>query len=286
MLKHNLRPEALTLTLSRRERGRREVLPCGFSPWKRPKTIGSVAAASDGKLLAELELNPQQRSAASLAPALQDLLKMVGWRPGEVQLVAATIGPGSFTGLRVGVTTAKTFAYAVGAEVLGVDTLQAIANGLPGETPGTVPILGPKSSKMGLSPLIATHACRSPWTPSAATWLPSRLPATQPAGFSPPGRKNCLPVDAWLAGLPPGTLVAGPVLQKLLDRLPVGVTAAEARFWHPRAAGVARLAAWLYAAGRRDDVWSLSPRYSRRSAAEEKWDKTRTEKAPGLRPGG
>ena len=93
--------------------------------------------------------------------------------------------------------------------------------------------------------------------------------------FQPAGPQELLPVDAWLAGLAPGTLVAGPVLQKLLDRLPAGVLAAEARYWHPRAAGVARLAAWLYAAGRRDDVWSLSPRYSRRSAAEEKWEKTR-----------
>ena len=46
---------------------------------------------------------------------------------GEVKLVAVADGPGSFTGLRVGVTTAKLFAYSVGAEVLGIDALQAIA---------------------------------------------------------------------------------------------------------------------------------------------------------------
>ncbi len=169
------------------------------------ETIGSVAAASDDKLLAELQLNPQQRSAASLAPALQDLLKMVGWRPGDVQLVAVTIGPGSFTGLRVGVTTAKTFAYAVGAEVLGVDTLQAIANGLPGETPGTVPIFGTEGLKNGTVPLIATHACRSPWTPSGETWSPSAFARDAAGWFQPAGPQELLAIDAWLAGLTPGT---------------------------------------------------------------------------------
>ena len=59
------------------------------------------------------------------------LLKQVGWRPDDVQLVAVSVGPGSFTGLRVGVTAAKVFAYAVGAEVLGVDTLEAIAAASP-----------------------------------------------------------------------------------------------------------------------------------------------------------
>ena len=239
------------------------------------ETIGSVAAASDDKLLAELELNPQQRSAASLAPALEDLLKMVGWRPGDVQLVATTIGPGSFTGLRVGVTTAKTFAYAVGAEVLGVDTLQAIANGLPGETPGTVPIFGTEGLKNGTVPFDRDTRLSVAMDAQRGDVVAQAFARDADGWFQPAGPQELLAIDAWLAGLSTGTLVAGPVLQKLLDRLPAGVAAAEARYWHPRAAGVARLAAWLYAAGRRDDVWSLSPRYSRRSAAEEKWDKIR-----------
>ena len=94
---------------------------------------GSVAAAADGKVLAELQLDPQQRSAQSLAPAIQSLLEQVGWQPREIRLVAVTIGPGSFTGLRVGVATAKVFAYSVGAEVLGIGTLETIAAATPDE---------------------------------------------------------------------------------------------------------------------------------------------------------
>ena len=88
--------------------------------------------------------------------------------------------------------------------------------------------------------------------------------------IEPAGPQELLAVDAWLAGLTPGTAAAGPVLEKLVGPLPAGVSAVDAQFWHPTAASVARLAAWLYAAGRRDDLWSLAPRYSRRSAAEEK----------------
>src|SRR5271163_2151267 len=85
---------------------------------------GSVAAAADGNVLAELQLDPQQRSAQSLAPAIRALLAQVGWQPADIDLLAVTIGPGSFTGLRVGVATAKVFAYACGAEVLGISTLE------------------------------------------------------------------------------------------------------------------------------------------------------------------
>jgi tRNA threonylcarbamoyladenosine biosynthesis protein TsaB len=212
------------------------------------ETIGGVAAALDGKLLAELQLNPLKRSAAALAPAMRELLKTVGWRPGDVQLVAVTIGPGSFTGLRVGVTTAKTFAYAVGAEVLGVDTLQVIAAGVPAETPAVSAAMDAQRGDV-----VAQRFCRN-----ASGWI------------EPAGPQELLAVNAWLAGLTPGTAAAGPILEKLSGRLPEGVSAVDAQYWHPRAAGVARLAAWLYAAGRRDDVWSLVPRYSRRSAAEEK----------------
>ena len=220
-------------------------------PWKLPAAIASVAAASDGQFLAELRLNPQQRSAAALAPGLQELLKNVGWRPRDVQLVAVTIGPGSFTGLRVGVTTAKTFAYAVGAEILGVDTLQTIAAGVPAGVPALAVAMDAQRGDV-----VAQPFCRD-----ATAW------------FQPAGPQELLAIDAWLGGLTPGTAAAGPVLEKLAGRLPQGVLAVDAEYWHPRAACVARLAHFLYASGRRDDLWTLAPRYSRRSAAEEKAEK-------------
>ena len=88
---------------------------------------GTVAALEGCQLLVERELNPGQRSAQSLAPALAELWQEVGWKPTQIELIAVALGPGSFTGLRVGVTTAKMLAYVAQAQVLGIDTLEAIA---------------------------------------------------------------------------------------------------------------------------------------------------------------
>ena len=93
--------------------------------------IGSVAASDGDNLLLCNDLNRDERGAQSLAPGIRDLLDQVGWGPADVELVAVTQGPGSFTGLRIGLTTAKVFAYATGAALLGIDTLRVIAARTP-----------------------------------------------------------------------------------------------------------------------------------------------------------
>src|SRR5262245_32191202 len=97
---------------------------------------GSVAVLcgeekGEARLVREIVLSDQQRTAQSLAPALNKLLQTAGWEPSTVSLVAVLTGPGSFTGLRIGVTTAKTLAYAWGADVVGINTLEAIAEQAP-----------------------------------------------------------------------------------------------------------------------------------------------------------
>ena len=93
--------------------------------------IGSVAALNDARLLAEATLTSEQRTAQSLAPALVELLSRARWQAADVDLIAVTDGPGSFTGLRIGVTMAKTLAYAIEAKVLGINTLEVIAAQAP-----------------------------------------------------------------------------------------------------------------------------------------------------------
>jgi len=212
--------------------------------------IGSVAAMADGNLLFEMELNPRQRSAQSLAPGIKQLLEEVGWAPTDVDLVATTVGPGSFTGLRIGVVTAKAFAYGVQADILGVDPLEVIAAGAPAEA-------------RRLS--VAVDAQRQQ--------VVARTFQREPDGwFHPVGQAALVDINQWLGHLPPGVCLAGPVLRKMADRVPEALTVLDSRYWAPSAVVVARLAAKLHAAGRRDDIWMLVPQYSRRSAAEEKCD--------------
>jgi tRNA threonylcarbamoyl adenosine modification protein YeaZ len=94
-------------------------------------TTGSVALLQGDAVVAESVLDPAQRSAQSLAPAIDELLRRHGWQPAQVELVAVATGPGSFTGLRIGVATAKVLAYAVGCPILDVDTMSAIAWRVP-----------------------------------------------------------------------------------------------------------------------------------------------------------
>jgi hypothetical protein len=87
------------------------------------------------------------------------------------------------------------------------------------------------------------------------------------------GDPALVPLEEWLATLPPGFVVSGPVLTKWTGPLPAGITMLDRTLWRPTAANVARLAHRDYLAGRRDDLWNLLPLYSRPSAAEEKWGK-------------
>jgi tRNA threonylcarbamoyladenosine biosynthesis protein TsaB len=219
---------------------------------------GSVAASIGPNVLLELDLYPERRSAQSLAPAIKSLLEQVEWKPADVELVAVTVGPGSFTGLRVGVTTAKTFAYAATAEILGIDTLDTIAANLHVQA-------GRAGDDVSLLEVILDA--------QRGEIVAGSFARSDDDWFRPTSPQRLLPIDRFLAELRPGVGVAGPILKKLQARVPPGTIILEERYWHPRAAQVARLAARDHAAGRRDDLWTLVPRYSRRSAAEEKLEK-------------
>lgn len=217
------------------------------------ETAGSVAAVADDNLLKEIKLRPDTRSAQSLAPALKRLLEEVGWRPEDVQLVALVVGPGSFTGLRVGVTTAKTFAYAAGAEVFGVETLEVIASAVPTEVDRLSAAVDAQRGQVAVQEFRRQHG----------------------EGLSPVAPWHLLDVSAWQEALGPGTYVASPMLRKLAAGMPGHVRLLPPESWGPSACAVARLAAQRYQAGKRQDLWSLTPHYSRRSAAEEKWEAKR-----------
>lgn len=210
---------------------------------------GSVAALSDHDLLLELPLNANHRGAQSLAPALADLLRQVVWQPRDARLVGVSVGPGSFTSLRVGVTTAKTFAYAVSAEILAIGTLEVIA-AQADVPPGRL-----------ISPAI--DAQRG----DLYTALYRRRGPCDHELIEPP---SIVAAADWLAGLGRETLAIGPALEKLAAGLPADQPVAPHESWSPAARTVARLAAAKYAAGERSDVWRVVPFYLRKSAAEER----------------
>jgi tRNA threonylcarbamoyladenosine biosynthesis protein TsaB len=221
---------------------------------------GSVAVLERELVLAEASLPAEQRSAQTLAPAIVEALRSAGVEAKQVRLVATSVGPGSFTGLRVGVTTAKTFAYAVRAEVMGVSTLETIAHQAPieGLSPGVQEIQVVLDAQR--KELFWGRFAVGPLRERTAGLLALRRLAAD----------RLVAAEEWLLQLNAEVVVTGSGLKKLQQRLPSNVVSARETTWEPRAATIGQLAWRDYQLGRRDDVWKLAPMYLRASYAEEK----------------
>ncbi len=91
---------------------------------------GSVALFEHGVLVGETSARAPTGHGESLLPMLSALFDRVGWAPRDVARWGVGVGPGSFTGVRVAVATAKGIALATGAELVGVTSLDALAYGV------------------------------------------------------------------------------------------------------------------------------------------------------------
>lgn len=89
--------------------------------------ICSAALSQNGKLLSLCESNEGYEHARNLAPFIDELLKENGIEPKELDAVAVSKGPGSYTGLRIGTSTAKGLCYALGIPLIAVGSLESLA---------------------------------------------------------------------------------------------------------------------------------------------------------------
>lgn len=101
----------------------------------------SVAVARDGDVLAELRLFARAGTSRRVLPAVDNLLRLVEIAPGDVEGFAVTIGPGSFTGVRVALATVQGLALASNRRVLGISSLDVLACRAAGESDVVVPII-------------------------------------------------------------------------------------------------------------------------------------------------
>jgi tRNA threonylcarbamoyladenosine biosynthesis protein TsaB len=87
----------------------------------------SVCIVKDGEVLGSLETSDQKSHASFIQPAIESLCKQTGTALNTIDAIGISLGPGSYTGLRVGMATAKGIAYATGKPLIGINTLQIIA---------------------------------------------------------------------------------------------------------------------------------------------------------------
>ncbi len=95
-------------------------------------TSASVALCDRERLLAEYTIENGNTHSENLLPMVEELLTKFSLTPKDVDLYAATTGPGSFTGVRIGVSTIKGLAFAAGKPCIGVSTLASLARNLVG----------------------------------------------------------------------------------------------------------------------------------------------------------
>jgi tRNA threonylcarbamoyladenosine biosynthesis protein TsaB len=186
-----------------------------------------------------------------LIPAIVELLDAEGLKIAELGAIAVGLGPGSYTGLRIGLTAAKTLAFAVGKPLLAIDSLEAIARNAPAEA---------------LRVAVAVDAQRGD---AYVVEFDRESPGTPLLRRSP---TRIEPVGVWANELEPETLVLGPALDRLLPTWPEWIHLGTLDQGHPDPARLIELAAESLEAGRVLEPFFVEPIYLRRSAAEDQWD--------------
>lgn len=207
----------------------------------------------EGHVLAEAHLHEPRVHAQHLSPLVHNLLTRTDGRAADVGAVAVSMGPGSYTGLRIGVSTAKGWAMAYGAALVGIPTLEALAaHATPWAAPGDTvcALLDARRDDVyaaayriddthALVPHAEVDAC-------STDALPDWLGAAEPA---PSGR-------VWLLG------DGAPKSEAAFRAIPnVSVHSVSAEHVQPSAAWVARQAVSRLERGDTDALSSFEPFY-------------------------
>ncbi|WP_461240622.1 tRNA (adenosine(37)-N6)-threonylcarbamoyltransferase complex dimerization subunit type 1 TsaB [Paucilactobacillus sp. N302-9] len=90
----------------------------------------SVALLEDTKLVAQTTLKVAKNHSSYLMPVVENLLAVADWQPEDLQRIVVADGPGSYTGIRIAVTTAKTLAATLNIELVGISSLELVAQNI------------------------------------------------------------------------------------------------------------------------------------------------------------
>lgn len=110
--------------------------------------VCTVAVCEDKKLISEITVNTGNTHSETLLPAVEQALKLAELTINDIDLYACSVGPGSFTGVRIGVATIKGLAYGKNKPCVAVSTLQALAMNLSGVNGIICPVMNARRNQV------------------------------------------------------------------------------------------------------------------------------------------
>jgi len=213
------------------------------------KTVGVSILAGD-EIRADILIASGRHHSEILLPAMDQVFRLTGLRPDEMDCFAMTLGPGSFTGLRIGAATIKGLALATGKPVIGISTLDALARNASCSAQMVCPMLDAQRNQV----YTALYA------PLDGSTMKKIM------------EERVVDVDRWLQELKGDILFLGDGALKynrlIHERFPAANGMAEIHANSVRAAMVAALARERFHRGEHLDLLTFAPSYLRLSEAE------------------
>ena len=218
--------------------------------------VCTVAIMDDDRLIGEQIINHKMTHSQKLMPAIDMLLKSCEVSMKDIDLIAVAEGPGSFTGLRIGVATAKGLAHTMNIPVIGVSTLDALAMNVPFANGLVCPLLDARRDQVYTAVYKWDHGIleviEKPMAISIDELIEKLLPRPEKIVFIGDGAiKN-----------------KDKLVENLKDRVEIGPNTIRM----PRASSVAQIALKKGKDGDTQSFYSLVPEYLRKSEAERQYE--------------
>lgn len=205
-----------------------------------------VGLSRDGAVIHKSELDAARRHAREMMPTVRLMLETEGLKPTDLAGIMASRGPGSYTGLRVGLATAKALAYATGRPLVAVDTFAAIAEQAPADT-ATLSVVSDALQGQVYAQRFARVA----------------------NGWQADSPLRILAVSEFVAELAEGGWLSGPGVAVYEGQLPSAHSRVAGADREPRVESVLAVGLRLQPLTK-EELFALEPLYLRGSSAEEK----------------
>jgi len=217
--------------------------------------IGNIAVCDGSTVVGKKTYGKNFSHGKEIVSSLKSIFNEIKWEPNDIDLIAVSIGPGSYTGLRIGVTCAKTLAYGLGKPVIDVPTLDVLVENVRDNNAKTIcPVIDAKRKSV--------YACIYDRNNNENRRITDFL---------------IISPDGLIDMLPESTLIFGDGIapyKDIFSQKDLAIVEDE-KLGIADAANVAGLGMERYEQGMRCEINALAPLYLRKSEAEERQKESR-----------